>query len=265
MQAIILGVIQGLTEFLPVSSTGHLVVAGHLLRVADTDLAFEAMIHLGTLLAVLFFFRRRVRDLAAALWRGRVKWHRGRLRFPNDNTRLAWMLIAASIPAAVAGMVFEAAIEQYFLEPFWVGVFMVVTGVLLFLAGIVPQGERRLGWGSAAAVGLAQACAILPGLSRSGATISAGIFAGVERTASAEFSFLLSIPVILGASSLKLLKALDRGFPDGQAACLLAGVAAAALVGLGAIKLLMAVVARGKLAWFAVYCWLAGIALIFYF
>jgi len=264
LQATILGVIQGLTEFLPVSSTGHLVVAGRLLGVADSDLAFEAMIHLGTLTAVLVFFRRRLRDLAQALWRGRVKVHRGRLRFPNENTRLAWMLIAASIPAAVVGLVFEEAIERYFLEPFWIGIFMVLTGVLLFLAGIVPQGDQRMGWGGASAVGLAQAGAILPGLSRSGATIALGIFMGVERTAAAEFSFLLSIPVILGASGIKLLKALDGGFAAGQAAGLAAGVVAAALVGWGAIKLLLAAVARGRLYWFAVYCWLAGIAVIFY-
>ena len=264
IHAIILGAIQGLTEFLPVSSTGHLVIAGRLLKVTDNNLAFAAMIHLGTLLAVIIVFRKKVADLLKVLCFGRVKWHRGKLRFPNENTRLLWMLIAASIPAAVAGFLLEDTIERLFLEPYWVGVFMVVTGVFLFITGMVPRGENRVGWGSSLLVGLAQAAAILPGLSRSGTTISAGIISGVERSAAAEFSFLLSIPVILGAGGIKLLKALEAGFEEGQGTCLAAGVATAALVGWLAIKALLAVVSREKLMYFAYYCWLAGIAVIIF-
>ena len=265
IHAIILGAVQGLTEFLPVSSSGHLVLAGRLLGAPAADLAFDAMLHLGTLFAVLFFFRRRVSALLVAVFRGRVRWRGGRLRFPNENTRLAWLLVAASLPAAAAGLLFESEIERFFREPFWVGVFMVLTGVLLFLASIVPQGEAGVGGRSAAAIGVAQACAILPGLSRSGATISAGIFTGVERTAAAEFSFLLSLPVIIGASGIKLLGALSGGFSAHEAAALTAGVLTAALVGFGAIKLLLVAVARDRLIWFAAYCWVAGVAMIFYF
>lgn len=262
-QSILLGVIQGLTEFLPVSSSGHLVLAERLLGLPLENLRFEVVLHLGTLAAVLVAFHGQVGKVLKSLFASRVRWKKGSLRFPNEDTRLVWLLALATVPAAVAGIFFETAIEKAFLDPLWVGVFLLVTGAVLFGTGFVGFPSGRPNRWRSIVIGLAQAGALLPGVSRSGITISAGIYSGVEREKAAEFSFLLSIPLILGAGLVKVKEMVETAVPAEEAALYLIGAAAAALSGYLAIRVVLAMVKKSRFAYFSYYCWLAGLIVIF--
>ncbi len=261
-QSILLGIIQGLTEFLPVSSSGHLILAERLLGIPVENLRFEIVLHLGTLVAVLVAFRGQVGKVLKGLFAGRVRWKRGRLRFPNEETRLTWLLVLATVPAAVVGLFFEEAIEENFLDPLWVGVFLLVTGGVLFGTRFVKLSAGGPNWWRSLIVGIAQAAAVLPGVSRSGLTISAGIYSGVERERAAEFSFLLAIPVLLGAGLVKIKEIVEAELPAGEVVLYLVGAAAAALSGYLAIKLVLNVIKKGRFTYFAYYCWLVGLLVI---
>ncbi len=260
LHAIILGIVQGLTEFLPVSSSGHLALLERLFGLSGDNLRFEVFVHLGTLVAVVAVFRKKILKLARAVFTARVYSERGRLRFTDDNLRLALLLILATIPAAVVGLLFEDAIERAFQSPVAVSAFLLITGAVLFGTRFARAGEEKMNWWRALLVGCAQAVAILPGISRSGSTICAGIYCGAKQEDAAEFSFLLSIPVILGAGLLKFKDALREGIPAGELLNLAAGGLAAAAVGYVSIKLLLGIVRRRKLEYFAYYCWAVGLA-----
>ncbi len=262
-QSILLGIIQGLTEFFPVSSSGHLVLAERLLGVPVENLRFEIVLHLGTLLAVLVAFRGQVGKVLKGLFAGRVRWKRGKFLFPNEETRLSWLLVLATIPAALVGLFFEEAIEKNFLDPLWVGVFLLVTGTVLFGTSFVKRPSGRPNWWRSLVIGIAQAAAVLPGVSRSGLTISAGIYSGVEREKAAEFSFLLSIPLILGAGLVKIKGMVETELPAGEVVLYLAGAAAAALSGYLAIRVVLSLLKKRRFAYFAYYCWLVGLLVIF--
>ncbi|MCU0606923.1 MAG: undecaprenyl-diphosphate phosphatase [Candidatus Edwardsbacteria bacterium] len=260
LHAIILGIVQGLTEFLPVSSSGHLALIENLFGLSGGNLRFEVFVHLGTLAAVVVVFRKRISKLVRAVFKARVYSDRGRLRFTDDNLRLALLLVLATIPAAVIGLLFDDAIERAFQSPVAVSALLLATGAILFGTRFVRAGEKKMNWWRALLVGCAQAVAILPGISRSGSTICAGIYAGTKQEDAAEFSFLLSVPVILGAGLLKFKDALHQGIPAGELLNLAAGGLAAAAVGYVSIKLLLGIVRRRKLEYFAYYCWAAGLA-----
>jgi len=258
LRAIILGILQGATEFIPVSSSGHLVLVPWLLGWPDPGLTFDTVLHLGTLLAVLAYFWRDWWRLITAWLRGLVRW-----QWDDPDARLAWLLVLGTIPAAVLGFFLESFFESLFGQPAWVAFFLLVTAALL--AASEWLGRRRLKiedlrWPDALLIGLGQALAIAPGISRSGATMAAGLGRGLERPAAARFSFLLATPVILGAGIFQLLDLLALPDPMAQASALLVGFVAAAVSGYLCIWGLLRYLQRGRLYPFAVYCALAGSA-----
>ncbi|MBD3368102.1 MAG: hypothetical protein GF405_08030, partial [Candidatus Eisenbacteria bacterium] len=191
LQGILLGLLQGLTEFLPVSSSGHLALAGHFFRIESPGVVFEVFVHFGTALAVIFYFRRRVGTIIVAAFRWLF-----RLEHDRDAARLAWHLIIGTVPAGVIGFLLADRVEVLFERAFFVAIFLIATGVVLWLTRrLKPGWKAHEGAAEAVGIGFAQAAAILPGVSRSGATIAAGLLSGVKRERAAEFAFLLSVPV----------------------------------------------------------------------
>ena len=253
--ALLLGLLQGATEFLPVSSSGHLVLVPWLLGWQPPGVFFDAVLHLGTLVAVLLYFRRDLLALAGA-WLRTLR----RRRVETGSERLAWLLVLATIPAALAGVLLEDWFGAMFSSPLLVSVLLLVTGVLLFFAERLGCGRRRAeeaGVADALVVGIAQALAIAPGISRSGATMSGGLLRGLTRPEAARFSFLLAIPVVAAAGLLSLAKTVaDSGVSEIVLALL--GAAAAAVAGLAAIHWLLRYVRAHSLYLFSYYCWLFG-------
>jgi undecaprenyl-diphosphatase len=250
-----------MTEFLPVSSSGHLVLVPWLLNWENPGLAFDAMLHLGTLLAVVIFFWRDLRDLLI----GGLASIRERSLAGEPSRRVAWLIVLGTLPAAIVGYGFEGFFETLFGAPVWVGVLLVVTGTLL---AVSERWSRRrlkvtqLGWADALIIGAAQALAIAPGISRSGATISAGLWRGLQRDSAARFSFLLSVPVIMGAGLFQLKDLWEVPDAMNSPLVLLAGFVAAAISGFLSIKFLLHYLRVRPLYPFAVYCWTAGLLAI---
>jgi undecaprenyl-diphosphatase len=252
LQAIVLGILQGATEFVPVSSSGHLVLVPWLLGWGDPGLVFDTVVHWGTLLAVLAYFWRDWWALLTAWLRGLARWD-----WSAPEARLAWLLVVGTIPAAVLGYLLEDFFESLFGEPAWVSFFLLVTAGLLALAERLGPRRRRveeLGWADALLVGLGQAAAIAPGISRSGATMSAGLFRGLARPAAARFSFLLATPIIFGAGLLQMADLLAAPDPLAQVPVLATGFVAAAASGYLCIWGLLRYLQRGRLYPFALYC-----------
>jgi undecaprenyl-diphosphatase len=237
LQAIVLGMVQGLGEFLPISSSGHLVVVPWLLGWPEHGLSFDVALHVGTLAAVLYAFFDDWRRLLAAGVRGVIS---GR-PFADPDSRLLWLLAAASVPGAVAGLLLEDRAESAFRSPALVAAAMAVMGIVLFVAdrGARGTGEARgVTLRDALLIGAAQALAIVPGVSRSGATISMGLVLGYRREEAARFSFLLATPIVVGAAALKSRYL----FAPGQGVQVLAGMVTAAVFGFASIRVLLAYV-----------------------
>ncbi len=206
LQGILLGLLQGLTEFLPVSSSGHLALAEHFFGIESPGVTFEVFVHFGTAMAVVLFFRGRIASILVALARSVM-----RLQHDTAEVRLAIHLLLATVPAAAVGYFLAPRIEAAFGSPVLVSILLLVTGVILWFSGkLFPGTKRRGNLVDALAIGVAQALAILPGISRSGSTLTAGLAVGLERRAAAEFAFLLSVPVIFGAAAASLGDALDQ-------------------------------------------------------
>ncbi|MCD4777120.1 MAG: undecaprenyl-diphosphate phosphatase [Candidatus Aegiribacteria sp.] len=246
LSVIILAVIQGLTEFLPVSSSGHLALAGMILKVPEGDITFEIVVHLGTLMAVLAVYRKDLGELVIGIFRRK-----------RESLVLAGLLIAGSIPAGLAGFLLADSIEKSFDNPVIVSLMLLVTGCILFSTRFAKRGTRdNPNLIGSFIVGLSQAMALLPGISRSGFTISTGLFAGIRREKAARFSFLLSIPAIAGAAVLKLGDAVSSGI---DVLLLITGFAISALTGYFALMILLRFLKAGKFSVFAWYCWLLGL------
>ena len=259
-QALVLGIMQGFTEFLPVSSSGHLVIVPYLLGWPDPGLAFGTLVHLGTLLAIVIYFWE---DLWR-LFRAGVQSLRTH-SLAEPDARVAWGLVVATIPGAVLGFLFEDTVEQLFGVPKAAAAFLLGTAVLLVVSEFVALRQRplaSLSWLDAILVGLAQALAIAPGLSRSGATIAAGLFLGFRREDSARFSFLLAVPIVLGTGLYQLAKLAVGGSAGVSIGVMTIGMAAAAVAGYLAISGLLALVRRHSLIGFAIYCALLGILVL---
>ena len=258
--ALILGVLQGLTEFLPVSSSGHLVLGQSILGLKEPELFFDVLLHVGTLTAVLIFYGKD-------LWRIARGWVSSLVgRDSNEGAaRTGWLLILGSVPAGIVGVFLGGLAEQMFASPKLAACALLVTG------GILCLGEPKEGGGreeaqmtakDALVIGVFQAFAIIPGISRSGATIAAALMRGVAREQAARFSFLLSVPAILGAFALKIK---DLEGPLGAKLLPYAvGALAAAVVGAAALGWLIRLVQGGNLARFRYYCWGAGALALFY-
>jgi undecaprenyl-diphosphatase len=264
LEALILGIVQGLTEFLPVSSSGHLVLVPEFFSFPQPSLGFDILLHVATLLAVLGYFLRDVVKIVLSL----VAPSRLDRREVKQWRRLFLWLVIGSIPAALAGLLFSAFFEGLFDSTLAVGLFLVVTSVLLWGADFALGRQRRdpvhldaMRPADALIVGCFQALTIAPGLSRSGATISAGIYLGFDRPTAARFSFLLSIPAILGALVFKL-KDVGGGFAGTTGGAYAVGAIAAAVSGFLAVYLLMRYVREHKLRVFAAYAALLGLVVI---
>jgi len=256
LQAVILGIVQGLTEFLPVSSSGHLVLVPWALGWGEPGLLFDTVLHWGTLVAVVVYFWDDLWSLIRA-WARSVATR----KVDTPQARLAWLILIATIPAAVIGYLLSDFFESLFSSPAAVGGFLMGTALILAAAEWAYPRIRKvetLRLGDALIVGLAQAAAIAPGLSRSGLTISAGVLRGLGREPAARFSFLLSVPIILGAGLTQVAHAL--GNPGSAGAFPLAlGFASAAISGYLAIHFLLGFVRRQRLWPFAAYCGLVGL------
>jgi len=264
-EAVILGIVQGLTEFLPVSSSGHLVLGKALFGLTSQDIAFEVFVHFGTLLAVLTIFKREVVSLLKGMKAFLL------LRFASENTSederegltLLKLVTIGTLPAATIGFMFKEMFEEAFLHPEFVCGALIATGLLLLSSRFANERTLKFDWLKSLIVGVAQIAAILPGISRSGTTITTGMLVGVERTESARFSFLLAIPLILAATVLQSVELLSR-FPSGKDVInLVIGTVAAYGSGLFAIKWLMRVVQHGNFDRFAYYCIVVGVGGLF--
>jgi undecaprenyl-diphosphatase len=265
-KAAFLGFVQGATEFLPVSSSGHLVIIGALVGLPQTGIAFEVAVHLATTLAVIAVFRRRVWAVLLGFFRllGGINRIASLVREDRD-VRWAAGIIVGTFPAVAVGLLFESKIEIVFTRPFLAALFLSFTGVVLLLTALARRGESRVNTSRALVVGCAQALAILPGVSRSGMTIATGLFLRVKPESAAEFSFLLSIPAILGAGVIKSIEAANEGLGGIPATAYLAGAAVAFAVGYASLVWLMRVVRRGRFAYFGMYCVVVGVSAVIYF
>jgi len=259
LQAIVLALVQGITEFLPVSSSGHLVLVKSLLGVESPGALWAIALHLGTLAAVMTVFWRDVCDTVAGFCAGVVKRLRGgswtSIWQDDPRFRMGCYVLLGTAPAAAIGVGLGWLIEILFSRPVFSTVMIFVTGEILWLSRphSMMRSSGKLGWPDSLAVGAAQVAALLPGISRSGVTIATGLIIGVEREQAARFSFLLSIPAILGAA---ILKTGDLGeLPAGQILPLLAGMIVAGVSGYIALRLLLGIVKAGRLHSFAYYCW----------
>jgi undecaprenyl-diphosphatase len=260
-QAIVLAIIQGFTEFLPVSSTAHLTIIPELLGWKDPGLSFDVALHLGTLVAVLVYF---FRDWVQVILNGVGISYRG--AHPDENSRsLLWLLVLGTIPAALAGLKFEKYAEEAFRSPYIIGAAMIVFGSLMWIAdraGTARNGLDQMTGFDAVTVGLAQALAIIPGVSRSGSTLTMARFRGFSREAAARFSFLLSTPVIAGAAGKKAWELHKEGFPEAMRMPYLVGILVSGAVGLVVIAFFMRYLRRNSLSVFVWYRIVFGIIVI---
>ncbi len=269
-KGIVLGMLQGLTEFLPISSSGHLVIFRYFLGIEEAGVTFGVFLHLATLIAVFIAFWEDILGLIKAAFRlfaSIFKFRSNALKtlLHNDPyVRLLILLLIASLPAGVIGLAFNDLFEELFNAPLFAGVMLVMTGFILWFVSKLKEGDKspeHISVWDAILIGAAQAIAILPGISRSGSTIAGGLLRGLNREDAARFSFLLSIPVILGASLFEARNMIYSVELSGGVA-LIGGFLSAIIFGYIAIKLLLAVIKKGRLELFAYYCWLAGVVTV---
>ncbi len=259
LDAIILGIIQGLTEFLPVSSSGHLVLAKAVFGVETPGASLEILVHVATVCAVLTMLagtlKRQIFPGIGLLFRALARKISWREAWENLSFRIVVLIVWGTLPGAVAGLLLEEHLDRVFSDPKLTLVSLLVTGVILQATRFRLGSERALGFGSGTLVGLAQAAAVFPGISRSGMTITMGLVRGLKPTLAAEFSFLLLIPVVLGAGLVSLLKPGETGVGSLPLGAGIAGFVAAYLTGCLAIWILLKHIKKGVLYRYGYYCW----------
>ncbi len=239
-QSVILGVVQGITEFFPISSSAHLVIAQNLFGIKEPQLAFDIFLHIGTLISILIYFRKDIADLITRQW------------------RLYACIAVATIPTAMIGFMLKDAVEEIFARLHVVGYSLLATGFLLLATSVYIKINKskegnKVGFLNSIVIGIAQGMAVIPGISRSGATICSGVLSGISKESAFRFSFLLAIPAILGASLLKFHK-IEAGFASGDYLNFICGGIAAMVTGLISISLLLKVIRQDKLYLFGIYC-----------
>lgn len=252
---IILGIIQGITEFIPISSSGHLVIAQNLFGLKEPQIFFDVVLHLGTLFAVVAYFRKDLVNIIRSIFKPKT-----------EHFRLMLLLVVGTIPTAVLGFLLKGYFKLLFSSPVFPSIFLIFTGIALFLTKFkrhTAKGIRKFSFLDAIIIGIAQTVAIAPGISRSGITISTGIFRGIDRKLCAKYSLLLSIPAILGAlgseiGEIKTLNSIDI-MP------ILLGFITAFIVGYAAIAILIKFLEKGKFHLFSYYCLLIGVISLLYF
>jgi undecaprenyl-diphosphatase len=257
LEAIILGIIQGLTEFLPVSSSGHLELAKAILgdtSVPEESLTFTVVLHFATALSTLVIFRKEVAEIFKGLFQ--FKW--------NDELKFSLKIIISMVPAVIVGLLFEKELESFFGgKILLVGIMLLVTAVLLLLADKAKNTNKEVSFWNSVIIGISQAIAMLPGISRSGATISTSVLLGIDRTRAARFSFLMVVPLIFGKIGKDVLSG-DLNFQSSEMLPISAGFIAAFLAGLLACKWMIAIVKKSKLSYFSMYCAVVGFIAIGY-
>jgi len=266
IEAFLLGLLQGITEFLPVSSSGHLALASALLGAElAPGITFEIVVHFGSFCSIVVYFHKRIGNIFADLFKSFSPSGLRSRRFVTDaNTQLSYIILLSMIPAGVAYFTFKDSIEAIFFNPFLVSCMLLVTGTLLFSTKFVKDPKKEVNTGRGFMMGVAQAFALIPGISRSGTTISAGLQMGINRDSVANFSFLMVLPVLGGAMLYDLTRI--AGTIDAQTAMVLViGFFTSFISGYFALKYLIILLKREKLHYFAFYCWAVGIFGIFYF
>jgi len=254
IQALLLGAVQGLTEFLPVSSSGHLVIFQHILGIKEAPLTFDVLVHIGTLVAVCFGFWGDIISICK-----------------KPLSKLTYLLVVGSVPAGLIGFCLAPFFERAFESLLVVGIGLIFTGTVLRVSEYLAN--KNLGlkeaeettYGNALFIGIFQALAIIPGISRSGSTIAAGLASGLERDFAARFSFLLSIPAIIGAGVFELKDFLVCGFPAYNIVPYSAGFLSAAVFGYFAIRVVIKLVREGRLSVFSYYCWIVAVLTLAYY
>ncbi|MCK5825104.1 MAG: undecaprenyl-diphosphate phosphatase [Ichthyobacteriaceae bacterium] len=251
LEAIVLGVVQGLTEFLPVSSSGHLEIAKAILggdTVPAESMLMTVILHTATALSTIVIFRKDIMEILKGFFQ--FKW--------NDEFKFSLKIIVSMIPAAIIGVAFSDEIENMFDGNLtMVGAMLLITGLLLLLADKAKPSEKSVSFKSALIIGISQAIAIMPGISRSGATISTSVLLGIDRERSARFSFLMVVPLILGKISKDLLSG-DVVLAESSFTPMVVGFVAAFITGLFACTWMISLVKKSKLTWFAIYCFVVG-------
>lgn len=259
LEAIVLGLIQGLTEFIPVSSSGHLVIAQEFLTgFKQPSLLFDIMLHVGTLGAALIYFRRDLKQILISVFSGKSQSGAETI----SGRKLGLMVIIGSVPTAVIGVVFKDIFESFFNKPELAAGMLLITAVMLWGADRIKKADHTLDkmtWANAVLIGIIQGCAIIPGISRSGSTIATGIFCKLERDLAARYSFLLMIPAVSGATLLEARHLIKMWQSPDNIGFLLAGTLTALGVGYVTIDILMRIVRQKRLSYFAYYCLAVGL------
>ncbi len=252
IKIVILGLVQGLTEFLPISSSGHLVILQKLFAINENQLLISVLLHFGTLIPVLIVFRKDIIDI---------------LSFKKNKRHFIFLIIVASIPTAIMGIFFEDFFEKLFSSTISAAFMLIVTGFILLLGDRLANYDNTLSnfkWLNAILVGLAQGFAIIPGISRSGSTITASLIQGLEKEDAARFSFILSIPVIGGAGLLKITDAVSVGVNNFNLTAMILGILSAIISGYIAIRYFIYILKKQKLIYFSYYCWILGTIILIY-
>jgi len=268
LKALVLGIIQGLTEFLPVSSSGHLELAKWIMQddsVAEESMLMTVVLHAATALSTMVIFRKEIGEILQGLWqfvRNFFRYVGGRSLVVNDETWFSLKIILSMIPAVIVGLLFEEQLEALFNKNILlVGLMLILTGLLLFLADRAKNTNKTVSFPAALIIGISQAIAILPGISRSGATISTSVLLGIDRERAARFSFLMVVPLIFGKIAKDIL---DGAFTESTTDLmpLIVGFIAAFFTGLFACKLMIGLVKSSKLKYFSFYCFAVAIVSI---
>lgn len=254
LETVILGIIQGIAEWLPISSTGHLRLAEHFLLNEQVPLLLSITLHVGTLIALLVFFRNDIKNILRALY------HRD---FKSEDGKLVPLIIVGSIPTAIIGFALSDTVESLSQQILPIAIALILSGTLLYTSKYAKEKTEKVTYQTALAFGITQGLSVMPGLSRSGTTLAVALLLGIKRDKAFRFSFLLSIPAVIGALGLEAYKeraALGRaGFGSFE---ILLGAAVALVVGYVALILIHRIVENGKFHFFAFYCWLVGIFVI---
>lgn len=266
LQAIVLGIVQGLTEWLPISSSGHLALV-QLAMDLEVPIFYDVILHIGTLVGVFAIYRRDIAGiLRSTVASGKGSSKRKSIeevaKYPQGR-RMLWLIILGTIPTGIIGLAFRSFFESSFYDPVSIAVGFIITGALVLVTGLLKPGQKKLGSADAILIGIGQGISIFSSISRSGATLSAGLFRGVEREQLVRYSFLLSIPAILGAAAIDVV-AMDEQ-QKAQLASIgaesyIAGAVVSAAVGYASIRILIKLVIKGKFYLFAFYCFAIGVA-----
>jgi len=246
LQAIILGIIQGITEWLPISSSGHLAIVQYLFGLKQ-PLSFDIMLHFGSLIVVILFFRKELKELLL-----------GVMRRDKRSIRLSLFIVLATIPIVLVGYFLSSIIEQAFQSLLAVGIGLLFTGTMLYLSKYSIRKEKEMKWYNAVIMGLFQALALLPGVSRSGSTISSGMIMGIKREEVARFSFIIFIPAIIGAIILEFNSITQIEYIGAT----IIGTIVSTIVGYFSLKLLMSIIQKNRFSYLSIYCFILGLIII---